>query len=244
MKKALLILMMALTPALVAAQEAKEQQAPPAPANLAVKAFQVKPGNLERIRDALNMIVGLNNVKADENLNVLVVKTTQQLMPAVEEIVKRLDVAVPPPRNIEFTIYLLEVAREPLAENVIPADLQSTVTQLRTALGYQGFRVADRTIVQARPGDPIQYSGNLQVPQGQAPAPRPQNEYALSFRTKLLPEEKPPVIQIDQLRLYGLGHGDVLRTSVDVREGQKVVVGKAAANQQNLVLVISAKLLN
>jgi hypothetical protein len=241
-------MLMALTPALVAAQEAKEQQVPP-PAFTAVKAFEVKPGNMERIRAALNMIVGSNNVTSDPNLNILVVKTSQQLMPAVEEIVKRLDVAAPPPKNIEFTIYVLEVAREPLPESVIPTDLQSTVNQLRTALGYQGFRVADKTIVQTRAGDSVNFTGRLA---GVQPPPPPQlyqqvqtpaGPYTLNFWTKLLADEKPPIIQLDRLGFSAPPRGD-LRTSVDLREGQKVVVGKTANDQQTLILVISAKLLN
>jgi hypothetical protein len=248
MKKALLILMMALAPALAAAQEAKEQQ-PPQPASLAVKAFEVRPGNLERIWATVRMIVGEPNLQMDRNLNVLIVKAPQQLMPAVEEVVKRLDVAVPPPKNIEFTVYVLEVAREPLPEAGIPPDLQSTVTQLRTALGYQGFRVADKTVVQARAGDGVNFTGRLA---GVQPPPAPQlyqqvqtpaGPYTLGFRTKLLTEEKPPVIQLDNFFFNAPPRGE-LRTSIDIREGQKVVVGKTANDQQTLVLVMSAKLLN
>ena len=38
--------------------------------------------------------------------------------------------------------------------------------------------------------------------------------------------------------------GAHLSTALDIREGQKVVVGKTATEQNTLILVISAKILN
>ncbi len=95
MRKALLALML-LLPLGIWAQEKKEEPKP----ELASKMFEVKPGNVDRIAGALRSLIGGGDaVRADRNLGMIVVRTRPELMPAVEQVVRRLDTAVPDPEQ-------------------------------------------------------------------------------------------------------------------------------------------------
>lgn len=251
MRKGLLALML-LLPVGVWAQEKKEESK----SELTSKVFEVKPGNVERIASALQNLLGTSDaVRTDQNLGMVVVRTQPELMPAVEQVVRRLDTAVPIPNNVEVTVYLLEASREPApAGTSIPPDLQSTVTQLRNIFAYQNFQLLDAVVLRSRSSQRATASGSLSSAKGQ-PVP-----YQLVLRPTVQADGGTRSIRIDDLRFsarvplttgtggqsYSSVHEASINANIDVKDGQKVVVGKTGleGTQRALILVLSGKVVD
>ncbi len=198
-----------------------------------VRMYQVKPANAGMIKEALcNVKICDTAVKGD----VLVVRMPADLVVAVDALVPKLDSAPVDTQNIELTFYILQVAREPLAEaSPIPAELQSTVDQIRKVLGLNA-KLLDTGLVRTREHDRFSMRGwrpDLKI------------NYELGGRTIVTGTAQAPSILIDDLEMGGSAPGwagRVLQASVDLKPGQKAVIGKTALGPEaNLVLVVSAR---
>jgi hypothetical protein len=224
--------------------------------DVAQRVFQIKHANVHKLAEVLR-IFGI--VKADPDLGVIAVQVAPGVLPTVEDTVKRLDVPPPLPQNIELTVYLLLASDQDTTASPVPADLESVVKQLKTTFALKSFRTLDTLVVRSREkGDGV-VKGLARL---DAEAPQP-STYTFSYRAaNILSDEEGPLIRIDGLRLNAgilvrtqpvAGQAAVLyqtveagfTTSIDVRENQKVVVGKAAIGGTNnaLILVITAKVL-
>ncbi len=191
---------------------------------------------------------------------------------AAEELIKRYDVsagAVPSGRrNIELVAYMLMAAPKGTAGDALPADLDAVAKQLKAVFGYGDLRLLDSAMVRIREGVPMESSGNAGIADpgtGNTPAMY-QMRIAKSF---VMPSERGNVIKLDGFR-FGVrvpystanfksapdGQGgravqstqvhysDVgFNTELDIREGQKVVVGKAKVDSSGsaFILVLTAK---
>ena len=178
------------------------------------------------------------------------------LIPTIEDTIRRLDVPPPTPQNVELTVYLLLASDQ---EGSVPAELESVVKQLRTTFGFKGVRPVDTIVVRSRDTRPGQVSGLSRL---DPEIPNP-STYSLSYAgASINSDEKGRSIRLNGLRFNAKivvksqqveGGANVgytwidagFGTDVDVREGQKVVVGKAAVGGTNtaLILVITAKVL-
>jgi uncharacterized Zn-finger protein len=240
--------LMLLLPIGTWAQEKKEEPKP----EQTSKVFEVRPGNVERITGALRNLVGHDAVKTDRNLGMIVVRTQPELMPAVEQVVRRLDTAVPIPNNVEITVFLLEASREPAAGASIPAELQPTVAQLRNIFAYQNFQLLDTAVLRSRSMQTANVNGVLSVVSFG-------KDFTLPYQVRLRPmvqtDDKARSIRIDDLRFAtqvpvdSAGHPRVtasIEAEIDVREGQKVVVGKTGleGTKRALILVLSGKIVD
>jgi hypothetical protein len=224
--------------------------------DVAQRVFQIKHANVHKLAEVLR-IFGI--VKADPDLGVIAVQVAPGVLPTVEDTVKRLDVPPPLPQNIEFTVYLLLASDQDTTASPVPADLETVVKQLKTTFALKSFRTLDTLVVRSREkGDGV-VKGLARL---DADAPQP-STYTFSYRAaNILSDEGGRLIRIDGLRLNAgilvrtqpvAGQAAVLyqtveagfTTSIDVRENQKVVVGKAAIGGTNnaLILVITAKVL-
>ena len=205
-----------------------------------VKVFTVKPPNVERIQRTLRMVVGDQNVTVDSASATLVVRTTPTLMPAVGQVVKELDAASPAVKNVELTFYIFEATKEAAAEPAaLPAELQPVIAQLKSVLGYQGFRLFDTAFIRTRSGERAEASGQAQVPNGTA-------GYHLNLQAFASSETTPATIRIDNSRFQAwVGSTNAgFSVNVDLKVGQQAVVGRAGieGNRSALILVASGKI--
>jgi hypothetical protein len=234
-----LVLAAALSAPGLWAQAEKPAQQKDQPAQ-AIRVFTVKPGNLDRVWGAVRMIAGQNYVTSDPETGTLVVRTNQDLMPAIEQVVKQLDTTAVSSKNVELTFYILEGSRDPMPNSgALPAELQSTVNQLKTVFAFQSFRLLDTAVIRGRDGRDLTVAGQLPIVGT--------GQYQLRLRPSLPVDAKPPVIRIDRLHYYNAGAGSSsvsFEAEVDIREGQKVVIGKAGigTNQNALILVATGKI--
>lgn len=213
-----------------------------------VKVFTVKPPNVERIQRTLRMVVGDQNVTVDSASATLVVKASPAMMPAVDQVVKELDVATPSAKNVELTFYILHATNEPAADSgPLPAGLQPVITQLKSVFAYRGFRLLDTAFIRTRGGDWANVSGQAEMPSGPS-------SYVLKLRPLVSAESRPATIRLDALHFQESitwtkgttsGSGVIgFDSNVDLQEGQQAVIGKTSieGNRSALILVASGKI--
>lgn len=240
--------------ALLHAQEVKEpkQEARPTGQEKGwiTRIFELKHRDVNSVAE----VVGSFGVRlrVSPRLGVMAVTGPPDVVTAVGEAIKRLDVPEPLPKNVELTVYLLAAMQQAAPEG-IPKELEAVVKQLKNLFSYQGFRMVDTMIVRVRDGQGAEANG----------AGPPLTGSDLSQRTiytvkcnsiEVTSDEKGNVIRLNKLRLgaripvpTGPGNWQYVdtgfNTDIDVREGQKVVVGKANIDASNnaMILVVTAK---
>ena len=246
MKQALLIAALLCGPALAPAQEKKEE---PQGEKIA-RIFELKYDNWERIWGMLRVLVGDYNMTFTDGT--LVVKAERSVMPAVEEIVRRMDVPQPLAKNVELTIYLLQASQQAGIDTRMPDDLQAVIKQLRSVFAFQSFRLLDVMLLRNRSGAHAQASGVLAFDKG-----IPQR-YNVEVQPNVSQDEKGRLIRLNRLnvntRVPISGPSDrpqgfeqaSINSNLDIREGQKVVVGKTGieGSDKALILVVSGKVVD
>ena len=136
----------------------------------------------------------------------------------------------------------------------IPADLAGVVQQLRNVFGLKSVRVLETAVLRGRDGKGGLTTG-IMAPPGKVDAPA---IYLIGYdRAEVSTSEKGANVRIDKLRFNArlpsaTGAGGVqfyessINTDVDIREGQKVVVGKTSIDNaaQSIFLVVTAKVVD
>lgn len=247
MRRVLVVL--TLLSASLAAQDKVQPPAAQPPPNQQ-KLFILKyadPGNLQN----LLRIFGVNMV-ANTEMHALAVTAPQTVMQSIEEAINKLDVPAATPKNFDFTVYLV-VGTE--GENILsaglPKDLDSVVTQLKGAFSFKNYRLLDVLTVRTRGGQNVSMrssGGSVQF----GTVAKPVNT-TFSIRSASLGPDG-STIRLDQvscqshvpLEVAPGNYSDeqlTLSTDLDIKEGQKVVVGRMGmTNQQAMFVVITVKI--
>lgn len=202
---------------------------------------------------SLSMLVApYGRLQFNEALKALTITTYGNMaMSEVEQVIKRFDVPPPPVLNIDLTIYLMSALGTP-SSSVVPPELEPVVKQLKNTFSYKGYQLIDTEVMRVRAGQGGDVSG---VVNG-APSVGPNKTISqVKFRSaSVSTDEKGRAIRIDGLKV-GLkipvlsGEKQYLyidtgiNTDVDIREGQKVVVGKANmdGSDRASIVVLTAK---
>lgn len=251
MKKSLL-----LTLAAVAGLYAQEANVPVA------LIIDLKYASVNRVAEMLGVFGGPHvQIRVDSDSQRIMVYARPDIAAAIEQFARKLDVAPPPPKNIEVTVYMLAAQQQP-EPGSIPDELSGVVKQLRGVFGLQGFRVLETMVMRGREGKGGEASGLMSHPnKGDDGQP---SLYQFKYnRASIAGDEKTRTIRLDGVRFGGripvavtttgttaskswqyLDTG--VNTDVDLREGQKVVIGKASVGAPNstLFLVVSAKVVD
>jgi hypothetical protein len=186
------------------------------------------------------------SMEANQDLRVLSVRAPKEIMPAVEDAIKRLDVPAPR-KDAELTIYVLTASDQSEPSSSIPSNLNSVINQLKGVLSYKGYRLVDTLITRATNrsgginfgGQGTTLNGTLMLSETLKPS--------YNFRAQIQienPDAKTPVLRLTNMA-FGLqspGLGNVGVTGdVEIPQGQQVIVGKATMADKALILVMSAK---
>lgn len=223
----------------------------PAPQGVVSRIFEVKHADVNSLRDLLG-IFGAHLVP-NRDMKVISVSGTRATLDAIEEALKKLD--VPPVRqpNIDITAYLL-VASQLAAPGAVPAELQPVVSQLKGVLNYQNFRVLDTLVLRTSVKRKAELSGLATA--GAVKGTRPSYSFSL-IADSVDTDAKGRVVRLSQLGLsmripYLTDaaqlqfHDAKISADIDLREGQRVVVGKTSfdAPDNALILVLSLKIVD
>lgn len=232
-----------------------EKPVPPASPKMVQRVVEVKNVDARQLADLL--FGGNVMVRANDTFRTLSLFGPEPNVNDTEEIIKKLDTPRAPTRlsarNIELIFYTIVAAPKGTAGEALPAELDGVVKQLKQIFGYNDFRLVDSSILRARENEQGEASGNAAIANGPG---APLSSYNLRFaRTGISSSDKGNVIRIDGFRYNtrvpfsagGPGQwsfADVgFTTNLDIRDGQKVVVGKAKyeGSENALILAITAK---
>jgi hypothetical protein len=181
-------------------------------------------------------------IKPSPNERFIVLRGTKEQLDAAEAAIRKIDV---PKKDIEVVFQIVSAGGG--GPDKIPADLEPVIKQLKKTLVYQGYRLVDTIEVRTREGKPANASSVVELSDANSLTAT----YSVQFIPALASDEKGVVVRLDDLRFGAhvpilppraanapAGTGAVVtgsfsyaeagfHQSVDVREGQKVVVGRA-----------------
>ena len=237
----MLPVLLAMAGLLAAQTPAPAETAPPSPSEKRI--FQAKYADVKDLANVLS-VFGYH-IEANRELHVLAVSAPHDVMAAIEDAIKRLDVPAAAPKDVDLTVYLVLASQQADGSGGIPAELQPVANELKGVLSFKSFRMLDTILLRTQPGNRATASGVIAGARPEAP----KTQYDFTVRSSTVTEDpKGRLIRLDDLTLNLLelavgGTKAGIHTEITVREGQKVVVGKSnmGGTDQALILVVTAK---
>ena len=167
-------------------------------------------------------------------LKVVQVRAPKELMAAIEDAMKRLDVPPPPRRGVELTAYVLVVAESPEPGLMpLPPQLEPVQKQLKDVLPRGNLYLADTMI--ARGADGLNVGINRGISTNDI--------VSLDARVTIRDGN---VVRLDNLQVQA--RNAKFETNLDVPQGAQVVVGKGtslhAKNNGVVILTMTARILD
>ena len=244
MKRMLLALMLLTVP--LGAQEQKaEAAAKPAPAPNQQKVFILKYADPENLRQLLSVFGG--GLIPNAEMHALAVTAPLSMMPAIEEAIGRLDVPSAAPKNFDFTVNLVvgTDAENPVSAS-IPKDLDSVIAQLKGAFPFKSYRLLDVLTLRTRAGKRASAQSSGGAVQVGSATGTVRSDFAINSASL---GADGTTVHLDRLQCMirfpyeeSPGHTSMqqldLQTEVDVKEGQKVVVGRMGMTSQQAMFVV------
>ena len=253
MKRLLFALLLIALP--LAAQEAKkeDQKSNAQPQGQRVqKLFLLKYADPGKVAELLRVFNA--SVRPDSDMHALAVETgVGPSMAAIEEAIQRLDVPSAASKNIEMTAYLLigneTAGTEPSA---MPKELDSVVAQLKNAFAFKSYRLLDILALRTRVGQSASTSSSGRATQMGPNTPPVRTQFRIAS-AGIGGDET--TIRIDKLNLDSVipvqsspgpyAYANVgLQADVDIKQGQKVVIGRVSVADSALFLVLTAQVVN
>jgi hypothetical protein len=193
-------------------------------------------------------------------INTLSARDFPENLAAIEEALKRLDVpsATHQATDVELTLQVLFASKGPVPEAGLPTDLQEVVKQLKNTLAYRGYTLAASFVQRVGVnGDRATYGrGQLE---GNALASEEAKASPLLFvdwesdRVMSLESEAAGPGRYFLRKFYfllrerrGTENMELARLGSDInlKEGEKVVVGTTVVKDRGLIVVLSARRVN
>jgi hypothetical protein len=247
MKRFLLTMLLIALPS--AAQDDKKTDVKDTP--VVQKMFVLKYADPQSVKNLLQVFHP--TIDASREMHVLTVEASRESMAAIEDAIKRLDVPSAAPANVDLTIYLLvgHESESPAGSGSVPKDLDSVVTQLKSAFAFKSYSLLDVLALRTRTGESAStISSGGAVQNGTTSVPVITNfrissanlggDGATIHISRMQAGIKMPVFTNNGFSYNDLG----LNSDVDIKEGQKVVIGRLGISKdQALFLVMTAKIL-
>ena len=202
-------------------------------------------------------LLGVDFKVVSEHRTIVLRSADQGALDTALKVIEHLDT---PTVDLQISVFILGASKGKSQASDVPEDLQPVVARLRDLFGYDQFKVQDTILVRAKNGSEAWVTGSLG---GEAQAGL--SRYQLSFRSaRLIPQSESgdpeEAAQGDRFRFdnftFRLGSDHEksaagldragLSTDVEIREGQKAVVGKATpdGSDEALILVVEAQVLD
>lgn len=226
--------------ALVFAQ-AKSNEPPPAQPDDTVKVIEIKKGDVGHVASALRSVLG-GLAAITTTGNRIVVRGSPQAVKVIEEAIVSLDFPTPGPittrSDIELTLHILYASAQARPDDKVPADLDSTVRQLRGVFPYASYRVIDTLVLRGAGSGRIRDNGSL---------PGALGTYALDLNT-VVEAGTPRTVRLGvnvQIMFASVARTSVIVTNIEAKEGQKTVLTKSnvAGTEDAVFLVVTPRVI-
>lgn len=189
-------------------------------------------------------------IRANPEFKTLTVRDFPENLATIEEAIKRLDTPATPRPNIELHMFLLVASSTGATTEQLPAELKDVVAQLRGTLTYKNYELA-ASIVQRLTETPrgLHGSGTAQISniqQAASPSTALPYEYQINSVSLVQTAAGGPTVQIAEFSFATMSEKEraQIQTALNLRDGEKVVVGTATIRDRALIVVLTAKVLN
>jgi len=185
------------------------------------------------------------DVRIDEQMKVVALSGHRANVTTAEEAIKQLDIPGAAQKDVDLTVYFVVGSDDSnTVGSAIPSDLQSTVATLKSTFPYKAYAMLDVLPLRTRAGVPGSTTGQLsrgRLTSFSVNSAALEGDGTMIQLNNLHAGLKIPFVNKEGVTSYGdTGlHTDV----VDVKEGQKLVVGRSSLNGPDtaLFLVLIAK---
>jgi hypothetical protein len=222
--------------------------------------FEVKYADVNRLANLLQPMFNAN-LRADSSLHVIGVSGPPEFVAAVGAAIQKLDVPLSAEPDVELTVYLISGVAQGAATDDVPQELASTIKQLHALFAYKTYKLSDTLVLRGRTGRP--FNGRDTETEGVLPGTA-NLSYHLNYNSLEVSLGEPRTVHINGLGFSLLGPTVTttdktkntstsqtqtpakIFTDLDVKEGQKTVVGKSSVNSAGdaLILVIVPKIVD
>lgn len=250
---------LALIFSIVAASFAQQPAATPRPEPdyVTEKGFKSRIFDV-KYRDAAMLAQVLRNlgsgfkgatIQSNSEFKTITVRDFPENIATMEEAIKRLDTPATPRPNIELHIHALIASNAGAGGGDVPAELRDVLTQLRGTLNYRNYELAASIVQRITTTDRmLQGSGTAEIPNASAGAASIVMPYEYYLNNVSVQENAvgAPSVRISDFAFTATTDKDRPRvqTALNLRDGEKVVVGTASIRNRALVIVLIAKVLN
>ena len=222
------------------------------------KVFEIKyrdAGSLASVLRQLGSGFRGASISSNSEFKTVTVRDFPENIATMEEALMRLDTPGPPRPNIELHMHVLvaSAAGGPggAANAQMPAELRDVLTQLRETLSYRNYELVT-SVVQRLTETPkgLRGKGTAEIPRsgtGGANMTLPY-EYLINSVTLASAPTAAPIVQIGEfsfstgLTSTTLDNRTQVQTALNLRDGEKVVVGTATLGDRALIIVLTATL--
>jgi hypothetical protein len=147
--------------------------------------------------------------------------------------------------NVELTVYIVSgyAQAQPAGKDEVPPDLSATLQQLRGIFTYKSYKLIEAITLRGRNWSGSEVAGDL----------TDYGHYDFKYNRATITAETPHTVRLDGLRLEITRRSRqqeapavvaLVSTDIDIKEGQRTVVGKSAVNFSDaLFLVIVPKVI-
>src|SRR5580698_8991733 len=220
--------------------------------------IEVKYADVNHLADLLRPMFNAN-MKAESSLHVIAVSGQPDVVAAVTAAIQKLDVPLSAEPDVELAVYLISGVAQGTATDDVPQELASTIKQLHVMFAYKSYKLSDALVLRGRTGRP--FNGRDTETEGVLPGSA-NLSYHLSYNSLEISPGSPRTVRINGLGFSLLGPTVTttdktkntstsqtqtpakIFTDLDVKEGQKTVVGKSSVNSAGdaLILLIVPKI--
>jgi hypothetical protein len=246
-----LLFTVALALATSFAADAQKSEGPPAEGQAIVEIEHADPGDVAEVIRVFGVIATPNR-----DLGLVTIRGPENAVEAARTAAVQLDRPPEPTPSIQVTAYVLDASKTDALDGGVPPGLDDVADQLREVFGFRGVELIDSLVLRALDGGKGQVSGSLAAGGARGVMP-----YRLGFnRAELIHAERTSVrlegFLFETTTLGSPGkdgeapesRGDETRlvTDLEIRTGQKAVVGKAASAsaREGLILVVEVAVLD
>ena len=222
-----------------AAQDNKNTQTKP-PSPIMEKLFVLKYADPGPVMNLVRALGGSGNENAQ--MRAIAVTADKGAMAVIEDAIKQLDTPAAAPKNIDLTAYLIVGTDTESGVGIpVPKELESVVAQLKGAFPFKNYRQVDLIDLRTRTGERAETTSEGGTVNGM---PNGTVTTHFNIRAAGLAQDG-STVRLDSMEasIYWsqLNQSLKLAASVDVKEGQKVVVGRIGVlHDQALFLVLTA----
>jgi type II secretory pathway component GspD/PulD (secretin) len=216
------------------------------------KIFEVKyrePSSIANVLRQLGSGFKGASISANNEFKTLTVRDFPENLATIEEAIKRLDTPAPPRASVQMHMHVLLASNRsdttPAAE--IPLELKDVITELRGTLTYRKYELITSVLQRlTETNRGLNGSGLAQIPGSQSGATTTTApyEYYVNQLSFVPNASGTQAIQIQDFTFVMTGDGirGRVQTALNLRDGEKVVVGTATINDRALIVVLIPKI--